>query len=87
MTSSTSFTILGLTPSASPSDVKLAWRKLSTLYHPDKPGGDPVKFDSVQKAYELAMNHAKVCKVCKGTRTVKFTQGFYSINRRCTSCK
>ena len=35
------------------SDLKIRYRELSKLYHPDMPNGDAKKFDEITKAYKL----------------------------------
>lgn len=44
--------VLGLAEDASRNDIKLAYRKLATLHHPDK-GGDKQAFVELRDAYEL----------------------------------
>jgi DnaJ-class molecular chaperone len=45
------YEILGVTKTASQEDIKGAWRRLASQHHPDK-GGDKVKFQETQAAYE-----------------------------------
>ena len=45
------YSILGLTTSASLTDIKQAYRKLAIKYHPDK-GGDSFQFQQINQAYE-----------------------------------
>lgn len=45
---------LGLSPDADKDEVKLSYRRLAALYHPDK-GGEPAKFTVVREAYEILM--------------------------------
>lgn len=53
------YDILGVSRFASAEEIKSAHRKLVMKYHPDK-GGDPAKFQEVQKAYEtLSDDRAK----------------------------
>jgi len=49
---------LGLSPTASPDEIKQAYRAKAKDLHPDK-GGDPVEFASVAKAYEVLGNPQK----------------------------
>lgn len=46
------YEILGLPPSASSSEIKRAYRKLSLLLHPDKETGDEKAFMKLSKAYQ-----------------------------------
>jgi DnaJ-class molecular chaperone len=42
---------LGVDRNADPDSIKRAYRKLASLYHPDKEGGSKVKFQEVEEAY------------------------------------
>jgi curved DNA-binding protein len=46
------YSILGLARGASPDEIKRAYRKYASLYHPDKEGGSKAKFQELQQAYE-----------------------------------
>ena len=46
------YKILGLDRSASQDDIKKAYRKMASKYHPDK-GGDTAKFQEVEEAYRI----------------------------------
>lgn len=45
------YAILGISPEASTSEVKNAYRRLAKQYHPDHEGGDSRKFRDIQEAY------------------------------------
>lgn len=47
--------VLGLPPTASPDEVKRAYRKKALETHPDR-GGDEAAFREVQRAYEVAFD-------------------------------
>jgi DnaJ-class molecular chaperone len=52
------YEILGITASASPEEIKKAYRKLASTHHPDK-GGDTAKFQEIQTAYDIISDPAK----------------------------
>ena len=52
------YKILGLDKSASPQDIKEAYKRLIMRLHPDK-GGDPVIFKEIQNAYEVLSDPKK----------------------------
>ena len=53
------YDILGVSNSATPSEIKKAYRTLSKKYHPDKEGGDEDKFKEIAEAYEVLSNPEK----------------------------
>jgi molecular chaperone DnaJ len=46
------YEILGISKSATPDEIKRAYRKLAMEHHPDKHGGDDAKFKEIGEAYE-----------------------------------
>jgi curved DNA-binding protein len=52
------YTTLGINREASLDDIKRAYRKLASQYHPDK-GGDTGKFQQIQQAYEVLSDSDK----------------------------
>jgi len=52
------YELLGISKSASPDEIKKAYRKLASLHHPDK-GGDTGKFQEIQTAYDTLGNPEK----------------------------
>lgn len=51
----THYDTLGVSESASPDEIKKAYRKLANQHHPDK-GGDTNQFQQIQSAYETLTN-------------------------------
>jgi curved DNA-binding protein CbpA len=51
------YEILGLSPQANLSEIKIAFRKLAKLYHPDKNPNGIEHFTKILKAYEILSNH------------------------------
>lgn len=53
------YEILGIGKSASPDEIKKAYRKLAHKYHPDKGQGNEDKFKEVNEAYQVLSNSEK----------------------------
>src|SRR5690606_31161141 len=53
------YEILGISKDASADEIKKAFRKLAVKYHPDKEGGDEVKFKEANEAYEVLKDQQK----------------------------
>merc|ERR1719498_594470 len=49
---------LGVSKTATPQEIKKAYRKAAMRHHPDK-GGDPEKFKQISKAYEVLSDEEK----------------------------
>ena len=82
------FELLGLEPSASPEDVKVAWRQLASVNHPDK-GGDAAEFSRLRKAYQEALAAAeapKPCTKCGGNGKIQHANGWAAIDMPCSHC-
>jgi curved DNA-binding protein len=52
------YEILGVDDKATTDDIKRSYRKLASQHHPDK-GGDKVKFQEIQKAYDTLSDNNK----------------------------
>jgi len=50
---------LGVDRQATPDAIKRAYRKLASLYHPDKEGGSKIKFQEVEEAYRTLSDPGK----------------------------
>lgn len=53
------YEVLGVKKDASADEIKKAFRKAAVKYHPDKEGGDEVKFKEVGEAYEVLKDQQK----------------------------
>lgn len=53
------FAILEVTSSASPAEIRSAYRRLAKAYHPDYYGGDSKPFQQIQEAYAVLCDPAK----------------------------
>lgn len=52
------YAVLGVAKSATPDEIKKAYRKLASQHHPDK-GGDTAKFQQIQEAYAVLSDTEK----------------------------
>lgn len=53
------YQVLGVDKGASKDDIKKAFYKLASKYHPDKKGGDEVKFKEINEAYQVLSDDKK----------------------------
>lgn len=80
---------LGLEIGAPLEEVKIAYRVLSKLHHPDV-GGDSRMFVTVQLAYhrlEKQLTTPRVCLQCKGSGIMHEMTGFIVNEVQCSYCK
>jgi hypothetical protein len=51
--------VLGVSRSAAPGEIRAAYRRAARAHHPDRPGGDSVRFQEVARAYRslLSLDH------------------------------
>jgi curved DNA-binding protein len=47
------YSILDISKTASPDEIKKAYRKLAMKYHPDRNNGDDIQFKKIQEAYDI----------------------------------
>lgn len=47
------YSLLGVSPAASTEEVQRAFRRLAKVHHPDKKGGDPLRFHCIYTAYRI----------------------------------
>jgi len=55
----THYETLGVSKTATPDEIKKAYRKLASKHHPDKEGGNTEKFKEIQVAYDILSNVQK----------------------------
>lgn len=53
------YNILGVNKGASKEEIKRAYRQLAHQYHPDKKGGDEMKFKEINEAYQVLSDDQK----------------------------
>lgn len=53
------YDVLGISETATPSEIKAQFLKLSLIYHPDKETGNPMKFKSIMLAYKVLSSKKK----------------------------
>lgn len=55
----TYYEIIGVSPSASTVEINAAYRKRALVLHPDRPGGDPLKFQQLSRIHKVLVDSAK----------------------------
>lgn len=53
------YSILGVAKTASPDEIKTAYRKLAKEHHPDRTGGDDSQFKKINEAYDTLKDTAR----------------------------
>ncbi len=53
------YQILGVNKTASPDEIKAAFRRLAHEHHPDKSGGEAAKFKEINEAYQVLSDEGK----------------------------
>jgi DnaJ-class molecular chaperone len=81
------FETLGLSPTATPTELKAKYRELMKLNHPDQ-GGDGETFDKINKAYKKALEIvlSSKCQECGGSGKIQHRNGLHSIGIKCPVC-
>lgn len=81
------FALLGLTETATESEVRQQWRALLFTHHPDV-GGDNTHFMQLRQAYNEALDaaHNRKCPKCGGSGFVDAAAGGMHIKIRCGGC-
>lgn len=82
------YTILGIEKNASKDEIKKAFRKLASKYHPDKKTGDEAKFKEISEAYAVLGDEKKKAEYDAygraftggGQNADGFNQGFGGFN-------
>lgn len=72
------YNVLGIKQDASDDEIKKAYRKLSKEYHPDKSGGDDVKFKQINEAYDILTNPKSRAEYEQRKAQENATSAFYS---------
>ena len=68
------YAILGVSKTASPDELKKAYKKLSMQHHPDRTGGDDSKFKQINEAYSTLKDPQKRSEY--DTPQPQYSQGF-----------
>lgn len=63
--------VLGVSPAATPAELRRAFREAAKLAHPDRPGGDAERFRQVVEAYRLLSEQAPVDRIIQPPVTVR----------------
>jgi curved DNA-binding protein CbpA len=72
---------LGVSPNATPDEIKKAFREKAKQYHPDVTGGNAKKFMEVKEAYEALMNPQQYTEASDGSDPF---QSYWGMHRKRT---
>lgn len=80
------YEILGISKDASKEEIKKSYRTLALKFHPDKPDGDTLKFQSIKEAYDILMDDRS--RTIYNAKTFqnsfrndwRFQEGWFSVN-------
>ncbi len=75
---------LGVPPTASETEIRVAYKRLAMKYHPDREGGDIEKFNEVKMAYEKLQD--RICPVCEGVGQIRERSGAFTKLVNCPRC-
>ncbi len=80
--------MLGIPETASPDEVRAAWKRKAIETHPDK-GGKMEDFHAARVAFAEALRIAEnaPCAECIGTGRREERFGFYTMPMRCDACR
>jgi curved DNA-binding protein CbpA len=71
------YKILGIPYGASKEEIKSAFRKLVSIYHPDKPTGDLKRMQEITEAYSAIMHHSAPDKDSSFNSFMREMDAFY----------
>lgn len=89
MTIKDDFALLGLELGAVPEEIVSRYKQRAMVVHPDVVGtGNAAKFSALNSAYHRALDYAyaEPCVICNGTKKIKHSSGFHTVEMPCTSC-
>ena len=79
------YDVLGVSPSATREEVRLAYKRKAMLYHPDR-GGDATEFAALHRAYERIVRTFR-CETCNGQQYVTRREGVFVRKVPCPTCQ